>query len=248
MWVLVKIGSNPKPLMEVFGIDFPEPTPKNAERRTRHMPAPFIVGGVLLLASAVSASFIGDREEIIPQRKVFTEFPRQIGEWQGKSRAMEQIYIDTLKFDDYIIQDYVDESGQRLEFYVAYYGSQQKGESAHSPRSCLPGGGWKIDSLKDYSIPLDDGRNLVVNRVLIRQGEYAQLVYYWFMQRGRDITNEYLVKWYLFWDALTRSRTDGALIRVTANVKPGESLAAVDQRLTRFTAEAADSLQDYVPD
>src|SRR5438034_8174067 len=41
---------------------------------------------------------------------------------------------------------------------------------------------------------------------------FRSLVYYWFQQRGRDMTNEYLVKWYLFWDSLTRSRSDGAMV------------------------------------
>ena len=31
------------------------------------------------------------------------------------------------------------------------------------------------------------------------------------MQRGRNLTNEYAVKWFIFWDSLTRQRTDGAL-------------------------------------
>jgi hypothetical protein len=28
--------------------------------------------------------------------------------------------------------------------YAANYQSQRKGQSAHSPQSCLPGGGWEI--------------------------------------------------------------------------------------------------------
>ncbi len=66
-----------------------------------------------------------------------------------------------------------------------------------------------------------NGTPLKVNRVVIQQGSTRQLVYYWFQQRGRDITNEYLVKWYLFWDSLTRRRTDGALVRVITPIPPG---------------------------
>ena len=57
------------------------------------------------------------------------------------------------------------------------------------------------------------GQPLRVNRVVISQGDERQLVYYWFKQRDRTVTNEYLVKWYMLWDSLFRSRSDGALVR-----------------------------------
>jgi EpsI family protein len=89
---------------------------------------------------------------------------------------------------------------------------------------------------------------LIVNRVLIRKGDYTQLVYYWFQQRGRNITNEYLVKWFLFWDALTRNRSDGALVRLTAFIGPGENVADADSRLVNFTKAILPHLPEYIPD
>jgi EpsI family protein len=32
-----------------------------------------------------------------------------------------------------------------VNLYIAYYNSQRKGEAVHSPRSCLPGGGWQME-------------------------------------------------------------------------------------------------------
>jgi EpsI family protein len=84
--------------------------------------------------------------------------------------------------------------------------------------------------------------------VLIQKEDYRQLVYYWFQQRGRSVTNEYLVKWYIFWDALTRNRTDGALVRVTAFAPSTQDLAEVDRLLEDFTRTAVDQLRDYVPE
>ena len=72
----------------------------------------------------------------------------------------------------------------------------------HSPRACLPGGGWQIETFGEHQVPnvRPDGSALRVNRAVISMGEQRQLVYYWFAQRGRNLTNEYLVKWYIFWD------------------------------------------------
>ena len=74
------------------------------------------------------------------------------------------------------------------------------------------------------------------------------MVYYWFQQRGRIITNEYLVKFYLFWDALTLNRTDGALVRVTTDIQPGEDPAIADKRLSLFAQSMMPKLSQFVPD
>jgi EpsI family protein len=88
---------------------------------------------------------------------------------------------------------------------------------------------------------------LRVNRAVIELGTQRQLVYYWFQQRGRVITNEYLVKWYLFWDSLTRQRSDGALVRLVTPVLPGDTIEAADARLTRFAQDAAPRLERHIP-
>ena len=84
--------------------------------------------------------------------------------------------------------------------------------------------------------------------MLIQKGEVRQLVYYWFQQRGRVITNEYLVKWFIFRDALFDNRTDGALVRVTTLVPDGASIEEADAALARFIGEFQPSLHDFIPD
>ncbi len=119
----------------------------------------------------------------------------------------------------------------------------------HSPRSCLPGGGWQMRDfgqreLEKVSI---DGKPLRVNRTLIELGNQRELVYYWFQQRGRVIDNEFAVKWYLFWDALTKHRTDGALVRLITPLTAASSEAAADRRLTDLASRVVPDLTRYVP-
>lgn len=56
------------------------------------------------------------------------------------------------------------------------------------------------------------------------------------------------MKVYLFWDALSRGRTDGALVRIASLVGPGETEDIVDQRLLQFVATIDPELARYVPD
>jgi len=56
-----------------------------------------------------------------------------------------------------------------------------------------------------------------------------------------------LVKWYIFWDALTRRRTDGALVRLVVPIGPGEDLAQAEKQLTDFTRQVMPLLDQYIP-
>lgn len=251
MWLLARVGPDRLPLREAFGLEFPAPTPNDAVVRKRTLPKPYIAALVVVAVTAVIVATMPERAEINPQRKYFSEFPLEIGEWKGKGERLEKIYLDELKLDDYLIADFVDGKNRNLiNLYVAYYGSQRKGESAHSPRTCIPGGGWKITSLSQKSLPVTNTRAelLSVNRAVIQMGENRQLTYYWFQQRGRTITNEYLVKWFIFWDALTRKRTDGSLVRLVTPIAAGETLEQGDRRLEAFVKVILPVLGAYVPD
>jgi EpsI family protein len=164
---------------------------------------------------------------------------------------MDPSIYDTLKLTDYLLRDYIAaREPVGINFYIAYYASQRKGEAVHSPRSCIPGDGWQIEALSQ--VPVDGVETahgpLVVNRAVIAKGPLRQVVYYWFAQRGRHMTNEYWVKWYLFWDGMTRNRTDGALVRLVTPLGRDEDPDAADRRLSEFLRLVYPQLDKYVPD
>ncbi len=250
---LSKIGADARPWREVFGLEFPAPLPKGVERIPRPVPSSLVAACVVLVAGAIASLLLPNRTELVPARAKFVEFPPAIGAWAGHRQSLEGIYLDALKLDDYLLANYRGPSATpkpSVNLYVAWYDSQQAGRSAHSPRSCLPGGGWQIKDLSQIEIPgiAVNGHPLRANRALIALGADRQLVYYWFQQRGRVITNEYLVKWFLFWDSLTRRRTDGALVRLTVPVAEGADVAEADRELADFAREAMPMLRAYVPD
>jgi len=250
MWALARIGDADCSLSEVFGLDSPKALPVDAKVYKKRMRTPSsLFASLMFITIAVFfSSSLGHREQIIPERKEFASFPLELGDWKGRSDKLESIYLNILKLTDYVIADYVGPNGKSVNFYVAYYASQTKGDSAHSPRSCLPGGGWQIASLKQKTLDgAVHGQPINVNRVVIKRGEYKQLVYYWFQEQGLNITNEYMVKWYLFWNALTKNRTDGALIRLTTMLSPDENMQDADKRLEDFVRQVSGTLADYVP-
>ncbi len=249
MALLAKIGKHKHKLADVFGFTIPVAVDKNCEKKYQQIGVTHYVLLATLALYSVSSLYIHKREDVNLTRKDFTEFPLKIDGWVGEKQILSQPILASLKLTDYIIADYQNKKGQVVNFYIAYYASQQAGAAAHSPRACIPGGGWKINSLE--TIPIKGmtimGKPLFVNRLLIKKGDYAQLVYYWFEQRNRVVTNEFMVKWYLFWDALTRNRTDGSLIRLTTTLSPGENLTKADALLQSFLKEVKPVMMNYIP-
>lgn len=248
--LLNRIGSETGTWRQLFGVEFPAESPRDARIENRKLPNAFVAACGLLLVFLAVALFIPRPVELHPARSIFNDFPLHFDGWSGNRGSLDGIYIDTLKFDDYLLADYVDDIGSPVNLYMSYYKSQRKGEAVHSPRSCLPGGGWQLRQFDQYTLPnvKINGRPLRVNRTLIELGNQRQLVYYWFQQRGRVIDNEFAVKWYLFWDALTRHRTDGALVRLIVALPRVSSEAAADKRLTDLAGRIAPILTRYVPD
>ena len=207
---------------------------------------PLVFGMGLLLAAGVAVQVVGHREEVKPERTSLAAFPQMLGDWQASESRLETQVEIGLGLDDYVLTDYRRDA-QIINFYAAYYGSQRKGVSPHSPQVCIPGGGWLITSLDRVPVTLADGCGFEVNRTLIERAGQRQLVYYWFEQRGRRIANEYWMKWYLLVDAVTRNRSDGALVRVTTPVGAFESAGDADRRLVDFIGLAVPQLATYVP-
>jgi exosortase D (VPLPA-CTERM-specific) len=247
--ILNRFGRESGTWRQLFGIEFPAASPRGAPVARRSLPASFVGACGLLLLFAVVTEMMPRPAEIYPPRASFADYPMQLGRWSGRTESMDGVYLDALKLDDYLLADYAGPDGRSVNLYIAYYDSQRKGEAVHSPRSCLPGGGWQLEDFGQRTLEgiRVAGKPLRVNRTLIELGDQRELVYYWFQQRGRVITNEFAVKWYLFWDALTRHRTDGALVRLIATLPPGSDEAAADRRLADLARQVTPTLPRYVP-
>jgi len=248
MWLFAKIGG--RRLMDVFGLDIP-PLESVKKLLPRSVNAPFIASAVILGLGVVMTQMIQSREVQIPERTSFSTFPLVIGSWSGRDAVIDdQGVLDALAADDYLLAEYRNrDDGHRIALWVAYYEEQRKGRAVHSPRACLPGGGWQLETFEEYVLE-DMGPNgepYVINRSVIAKGEMRQLVYFWFVERGRIQTNEYAVKWSIFWDALTLNRTEGALVRVTTFVADVAEMDVADQRLASFVRLVNPKLAYHLP-
>ena len=231
---------------DVFHVPNVEASPVSATPARPLRQLPLVASLCLLCVGGLAVFSISGRSEIIPARDRFVAFPTRLADWQGHVSSLDVATEQFLKVDDYILADYNRPGGRAVNFYVAYYASQRKNESPHSPIVCLPGGGWAITLLERKTFN-NDGADFPYNRVIIQKGKERDLVYYWFDERGRAVADEYWAKWYLLSDAVLKNRTDGALIRLTTQINPDESDASADQRVQSFMRAALPRLAEYLP-
>jgi exosortase D (VPLPA-CTERM-specific) len=253
MRLLSRLGGKSRPWRELLGLDAEPPPQAAAQRILSPVPRPLVLGAAMLGVFAVTASVLPQPASMVPQRLAFEDFPAVLDGRQAHRQALQQDVLEQLKLNDYLLADYAPQAGAdagTVNLYMAWYNGQAPGESVHSPRSCIPGGGWRIDDFGQRELAgLRIGTQpLRVNRAVISYGTQRQLVYYWFQQRGRVITNEYVVKWFLMRDALLRKRSDGALVRLTLPLRLGQSAAEADAELAGFAAAVAPRLPAYIPD
>jgi len=128
---------------------------------------PMVVCMVLLLVFIPVSIFLKNRTEVIQSRNELASFPLFYKNWLGRQGSIDANILLGLKLSDHFIADYhaVNNSSLPVNLYVAFYASQRKGASVHSPRSCIPGGGWEIQSVEQRSLE----ETFIVNRVLIQK-------------------------------------------------------------------------------
>jgi len=248
---LQRLTRDPKPLADTIDLDF-DGFGGQAARLTHIAPARGLIVAALSSVAVVAAFVLTPappRVEV--ERDSFILFPRDIGGWSGQPEQLTPDIEAVLGATDYINATYAapGEAGY-VNIFSAWYETLTEGAGLHSPEVCLPVGGWEVFSIDPtpVSMPGTVYGDFNVNRAVIQKGLSKQLVYYWFEQRGKRMTNDYLVKGSVVWDSLTKGRTDGALVRFVTAIGPGETEADAEARMQRFMALALQRLPRFIPE
>jgi EpsI family protein len=210
-------------------------------------PARWLTSIGLLGATLLYLQFFTAAERVLP-RKPLASFPVVLDGWRSvESVILEDDVLDILKPSDYLVRRYIDSNGKTASLYIGYWESQRKGAQMHSPKNCLPGGGWEPIEATRTRIPVLGGdRSIEVNRYLLQKGADTMIVLYWFQSQGRATSSELDVKIDLAKNAMFHHRTDGAIVRVSGPVY--RDARATDDSLVKFVQAVYSSLGDFLPD
>jgi EpsI family protein len=212
----------------------------------RGMTVRLCIVAIVLVGGAALLHAMSHGEDVVA-RQPLRDLPYSIGGWKGQEQPLEERIVKAVGVTDYTNRLYVNQKSEPVELYIGYYASQRTGDTIHSPKNCLPGAGW--DPIRsDYTtIQLTNGQRIVVNEYVIAQGLDKQLVFYWYQGRGRVVASEYWGKFWMISDAITRNRTDGALVRIITPITSAQDFSKAHAQLVEFTQDLFPHLSEFIP-
>ena len=188
----------------------------------------FLIPLIILFLTLGSVIYLSSRPlpEVVEKRLV--NLPYTIGSWSGEVFSFDQLIIDELDTDESIARNYIDRNNNYIiTLYIGYYGTKKGGRTGHNPNACYPSSGWQIVSDTDTSISDDYGQ---VNRLLVKKGAIAQIVYHWYQDEDKIIQSGIEQNINRFINKVRYNRNDGAFVRISID---GRSEGAEDA-LTQF--------------
>jgi EpsI family protein len=212
-----------------------------AVRREFWISVAVLVVGILLVRYTATG-------EVEVDRAPLASLPRAIDGLEGGDVPIAPQVLEKLALTDYISRAYRADGRRAVQLYIGFYLSQRTGATYHSPRNCLPGSGWQILEAGTAQVPGPKGGPVTVNEMVIGKGTERMVAIYWYQDRGRVVANEYLAKIYLVWDAATRHRSDGSMVRVLVPTTAFRNdLDEAREEARAFTAALMPLLPAYLP-
>lgn len=203
----------------------------------------FLIVYAALIAVALYINL--HKDMTVPTNRPFTEFPVQHNSWKMASQAeFSQQVLDVLKPTDYISRQYVSSEGGGVGLYIGYHGGGKGTGGIHSPKHCLPGGGWFEESSKREKFSVQGG-SIDLVRSVYRKGDSREMFLYWFQVQGATLSDEYSLKLAEIKNSMLKRRRDSAFIRISVPVEGNVELAAA--RGEMFVKDFYPLIQQFLP-
>lgn len=206
-----------------------------------------LIAAAVLIVFGGFGTFLRSHQARPDRPPDFGRIPYDLGTFVGGEQRFDDYAYDVLKADTTTLRSYRTAEGNTFWLFLAYFSSQKYGAQIHSPKHCLPGGGYRIISIEPYSIPLGDGRNLAVNRLLIASPKRQELMLYWYETRSGVISNEYGLKLDLMKNSILLLPTDAAICRVTMPLSLNADLKVASADMTDFVRLLYPDIQTALP-
>ena len=227
----------------------------DANRRGRNL---WLEAGVLVAVVLVGTLPLVFRPASVRLDAALQLLPGQIGDWTidtvSKPVAVTFPALDNdllrtypgsaaLRFtevDDDLVREYRSPSGDRVRLYLGYYREQRQGKELIGDAS---------HALRGVASPLAvslASETITINQV-VHDGQVRRGLIFWYDLNGRIVSDMYLANAYMVWNALTRRRTNGAVIMVAWECPAGSNFETSQLKTIGFVRELVPLLRHHMP-
>ncbi len=202
-----------------------------------------------VLAALLALTFLFHESPPDVARQQLATFPKELGGFRMVHEStIPPNVLKILQPTDTVVRAYARRPDEPpISFYIAYHADQSEGSRVHSPKSCLPGAGWRIVEIRRIPVPWKGGE-AKVNLVRVEKGLDTQIALYWIQSNGRVIANEYLARAYIFHDLFLRHRSDGGLVRFMTTLTRDENEDDAKERILALALPTLKIISRYIPD
>ncbi len=192
-----------------------------------------LILALLVGVSGIYAHRLASNSQTPPGLPVFDGLPKRFDDgWRSVDYPMRENISEVLDADVTLQRVFTHSDGRQVALFLAYFKEQQVNSQIHSPRHCVPGGGWTVASLEQDQLALPTGI-LQVSKMRLQKDGAVQEMLYWFRTRGGSLTGEYSLKWDLVKNSLAGKPTDALFIRFLAPAGDSASMRELIPRLTQ---------------
>jgi EpsI family protein len=143
--------------------------------------------------------------------------------------------------DDELVRVYRNSAGDRVQLYIGYYHRQEQGKE-------LTGDVGRALAAAASNLPLSiESGTLELNEVVRQKAGMRRGVLFWYDINGRIVPDSYRLKGYTIWDAVTRRRTNGAVVMIAWDGAAGAESEAAREQAMAFARELLPVLRQYLP-
>lgn len=215
----------------------------------RHLLPPLAL--VLVAQGGVLAARGGREQRAL--RPDFGRVPMRLPRWQGEDLGpLDKTSQEMLRPDAYVARSYLRDDGYPVQV-VAVFGHEK--QTFHSPGFCLLGGGWNIVGKARRTVRVGGGKSVEANEFSLQRavkepeqaaetGLQRRAVLYWYASYQETTPSWVVFQYRLLRNRLTGRPDRGALLRFTAPVAPGETVAEAREAIDGLAAGTAPALSE----
>ena len=143
--------------------------------------------------------------------------------------------------DDELVRVYRNSSGDQVQLYIGYYRRQEDGRELTGDASKTLATAASNFTLTTESQPLE------IDEIVREKAGTRRGVFFWYDINGRSVADVYRLKSYTVWDALTRRRTNGAIVMIAWDGPTGAKSEASREHAIAFTRALMPVLRRHLP-
>lgn len=208
-----------------------------------------MISGAILATGLVAQGGLERLNQTVrpPLLRSLHRVPLVVGDWVGKDEPVDADIVDRSQTTEYLNRVYESrrQPGLRLRVWINF--SLRGDNLRHTPKICLPSGGWsEIESMtREIDVPLHPARSMKVMRLGYARGELVEHVGFWYYIFGEGKLENYVRRLPITSRSSHGQTTRGSSMTVEV-FYPGDNDPEGDA-LREFAVELVKALEPILP-